>query len=161
MSTHHQCNTCGHGSQKHSSCQIPINYLAYESNTRPYRCLFQMFSSKPASFKPSVHCSSPAVRAWCNTRGHGHTTFEHSHDRNVAVHPTHRLEPLTNHQQHCNYLNAQSLTPAPAPHMHNILKASCQHKGAVPKWCVPAHANLTHQEQMFANVKYDDQCGEK
>lgn len=116
-----------------------------------------MFSTKPALFKPSQHCSSPDVRTWCNKRGHGHTTFEHSLDHNVAVHPSHRLEPLTNHEQNCHYLNAQSLAPPQAPHMQSILKASCQHKHRVPKWCVPAQTNLNHQEQMFANIKYDGQ----
>ena len=114
-----------------------------------------MFTSKPSPFKRPQHCASHEVRAWCNTRGHGHTTFEHSQDQKVNVHPVHRLEPLANHEQQCNYLNAQALAPAPTQNMQNMMKASCVHKNKVPAWCVPASTNLKHQEQMFANVKYD------
>lgn len=120
----------------------------------------KMFHSSPAPFQRAHNCQSNATHSWCNKRGHGFTTFEHSHDSNVNTHPTHRLQPLPNQRRKCTQLNKHAVSPPLAPQMQSIMKASCAHVATAkrkPNTCVSAATNLQQQQRMFANIKYDCQ----
>ena len=114
-----------------------------------------MNRSLPAPFQRSSHCESNTTHSWCNKRGHGFTTFEHSHDRNVATHPTHRLEPLPNHPRKCVQLNKNGVSPPLTAPMRAIMKASCTKQQSTHQKCISAATNLQQQQKMFANIKYD------